>query len=141
MQIFVEHLTESLALCCARRLEPELNKAHIVHLLEALAAGMMSGSGPVCLVKDKGGARGSEICRYNLVLGRQSGLWSSDRAESWNGIFQAEAGSQVRREMVQHLDTCAGGFISDPGEGKDASVPPGLTLCLCWGHRARGADW
>lgn len=51
-------------------------------------------------------------------LGRQSGLWRSDvGAESWNGIFQAEVGSQVRREMVQHLDMRAGGFISDPGEG------------------------
>lgn len=45
-------------MCCARPLESELNKAHMVHLLEALAAGMVSGSGPVCLVKDKGGARG-----------------------------------------------------------------------------------
>lgn len=58
VQLFIEHLTESLALCCARRLESELNKAPIVHLLEALAAGTMSGSGPVCLVKDKGGAQG-----------------------------------------------------------------------------------
>lgn len=94
MQIFVEHLTESLALCCARRLESELNKAHIVHLLEALAAGMMSGSGPVCLGKDKGRTWGSEICKYNLVWGRQSGLCRYNLV--WGG---SQASGEVTLEL------------------------------------------